>query len=259
MSETEAKYRVLQLLLAAAGGGKPVELTGLLETVCVAVGLDGCALAYPPYEGDPEALAGSDWARQALRQNGQPLWQQLVSDHQLESAFMQLSPGGDPQSLFAYPLKADGAVVGAVLGLVKGRRNLALEEEFLLALATALTVAALSGTDTAGAPLPAAETLTDAVEKARQAAILETAIAVNHEVNNPLTAVLGNTQLMLLQADALDEKMRKRLRDIEKSALRIKEVTQKLLKEGPKRSTDYPGGLRMLDLADDESPPPDPV
>ena len=77
----------------------------------------------------------------------------------------------------------------------------------------------------------------------------ETAIAVNHEVNNPLTAVLGNTQLLLLQADTLDEQTKKRLRDIEKSALRIKDITHRLLKNRPHKTTEYPGGLRMLDLS----------
>ena len=122
-------------------------------------------------------------------------------------------------------------------------------------LQKALKLTALAAA-TGGQIAPGAGELREAIEQARRSAILETAIAVNHEVNNPLTAVLGNTQLLLLQAEGLDEKTKKRLLDIEKSALRIKDVTQKLLKNRPFRTTEYPGGLRMLDLSgseDDES------
>lgn len=246
MPEFEARYLALLRLLLAAGG-KTLDLPSVLDKVCVAVGLDGCAVVKAPYESEPEALAGSPEAQAILRNQARPMWQKLVHDHGMESAFLQLSVNDEPQSLFAYPMRAGNASFGCVLGLARGRRNLALEEDFLLALVTALAAATGSGT-AAGEP-PNANTLKDAIEQARRSAILETAIAVNHEVNNPLTAVLGNTQLLLLQADALDDKTRKRLQDIEKSALRIKDITQRLLKNRPHKTTDYPGGLRMLDLS----------
>ena len=246
MSDTEAKYEALRRLLAAAGTGQPPDSLEVLETVCRAVGLAGCAVAAAPFDKEPVAVAGSDWAREALKHYAMDMWAQLARDHNLESAFLQLAPEGKPQSLFAYPIRVGDRITGAVLGLSEGRRNLALEEDFLLALATALRVARI-----ASGPEESSDAA-DAAARAREAAILETAIAVNHEVNNPLTAVLGNTQLLLLQAEDLDPKLRKRLQDIEKSAMRIKEVTQKLLRKGPRGSTDYPGGLRMLDLSDAE-------
>ena len=246
MPEFEARYLALLRLLLAAGG-KSLDLPSVLDKVCIAVGLDGCAVVKAPYESEPEALAGSPEARALLRNQARPMWQKLVHDHGLESAFLQLSVNEEPQSLFAYPMRAGNRPFGCVLGLARGRRNLALEEDFLLALVTALALA--TDSDAAAGKPPDANTLQDAVEQARRSAILETAIAVNHEVNNPLTAVLGNTQLLLLQADALDDKTRKRLQDIEKSALRIKDITQRLLKNRPHKTTDYPGGLRMLDLS----------
>jgi len=247
MSDTEAKYEALRRLLAAAGTGEPLDSSAVLETVCRAVGLSGCAVAAAPFDSEPVAVAGSDWAREALRHYAGDLWAQLSRDHGLESAFLQLAPGGRPQSLFAYPIRDAVRITGVVLGLSEGRRNLALEEDFLLALATALRVARIAG---GAGELAEATDAADVAAKAREAAIHETAITVNHEVNNPLTAVLGNTQLLLMQAEDLDPKLRKRLQDIEQSALRIKEVTQKLLRKGPRGSTDYPGGLRMLDLSD---------
>lgn len=247
MSDLEARYLALLRLLLAAGG-KELDLPGVLESVCRAVGLDACALVRAPYTDLPDAIAGQPASQALLKDQARPLWQKLVHDHELESAFLQLKVEGEPQSLFAYPLRRREQIVGCVLGLVRGRRNLGLEDDFLLALVTALVAATGAGSP---AGLGGAEAqLAEAVLQARQTAILETAIAVNHEVNNPLTAVLGNTQLLLLQAESLDLKTRKRLQDIEKSALRIKEVTQRLLKNRPHRTTEYPGGLRMLDLSE---------
>jgi signal transduction histidine kinase len=253
MSDTTAKYEALKSLLVAVGAGTATDLNAVLESVCAAVGLAGSAVVSEPYEGDPEALAGTDWAQQAVARYASALWRRLVADHEVESAFMQLAPEGRALSFFAYPLRQGDRVTGAVMGLAEGRRNLATEEDFLLALATALRLAQAVDRGEAEPSADAGAELAEAVEKARQAAILEAAIAVNHEVNNPLTAVLGNTQLLLLQADALDAKTKKRLQDIERSALRIKEVTQKLLKKGPLGTTEYPGGLRMLDLSDSDS------
>jgi signal transduction histidine kinase len=247
MSDLEARYLALLRLLLAAGG-KSLDLPAVMEAVCLAVGLDGCALVRAPFESEPEAVAGPAEAQAILREQAQPLWHGLVRDHELESAFLQLRVSGEPHTLFAYPMRSGEQITGCVLGLVRGRRNLAAEEDFLLALVTALAAA------TGGHAAPEAALLQEAVEQARRAAILETAIAVNHEVNNPLTAVLGNTQLLLLQAEGLDEKTRKRLLDIEKSALRIKDVTQRLLKNRPLSTTDYPGGLRMLDLSGPAGP-----
>lgn len=246
MSNMEARYLALLRLLLAAGG-KSLDLRSVLDSVCLAVGLDGCALVRAPYETEPEALAGSPEAQGVLRDQARPLWQSLVHDHELESAFLQLKVNGESHSLFAYPIRAGERTAGCVLGLVRGRRNLAIEDDFLFALVTALAAATGLGAE-AGAG-PEAAHLREAIEQARRSAILETAIAVNHEVNNPLTAVLGNTQLLLLHAEGLDEKTVKRLKDIEKSALRIKDVTQRLLKNRPHTTTDYPGGLRMLDLS----------
>jgi len=261
MSDVAAKYEALRLLLAGAATADRIDLSAVLDAVCQAVGLAGAAVVLAPYEGEPEALAGSDWARAALRDYVAQMWGQLARDHRVESAYLQLAPEEGPRSLFAYPLRAGTGVIGAVVGLAEGHRNLSLEEDFLLALATAMRLTrSASGPDAASPWAPGGE-LSEAVEKARLAAILETAIAVNHEVNNPLTAVLGNTQLLLLQSDRLDAQLKKRLEDIERSALRIKEVTQKLLKQDGRKTTEYPGGQKMLDLSDTDTPeePPEPA
>lgn len=50
---------------------------------------------------------------------------------------------------------------------------------------------------------------------------------VRHEINNALTAVLGNTQILLLRAN-LDEKSRARIEKIEEQAKRIRELAAEL-------------------------------
>ncbi|HEY1099963.1 MAG TPA: ATP-binding protein, partial [Myxococcota bacterium] len=53
---------------------------------------------------------------------------------------------------------------------------------------------------------------------------------VAHEINNPLAAVLGSAQLALSRADGHDSRLRPHLEDIEKEALRIREIVENLLK-----------------------------
>jgi signal transduction histidine kinase len=50
---------------------------------------------------------------------------------------------------------------------------------------------------------------------------------IRHEINNALTALLGNTQMLLLRGN-LDEKSRERVRRIEEQAQRIRELAAEL-------------------------------
>ena len=50
---------------------------------------------------------------------------------------------------------------------------------------------------------------------------------VRHEINNALTAILGNTQILLLRGN-LDEKSRARIEKIEEQAKRIRELAAEL-------------------------------
>lgn len=99
------------------------------------------------------------------------------------------------------------------------------------------------------------------VKGEKLASVIETAVAVNHEVNNPLTAILGNTQLILLNKERLPEDVILKLETIEKSALRIRQVTQKLLRVVEPHTTSYTEGMKMLDIessaADRTDPPAD--
>ncbi|MCK5145995.1 PAS domain S-box protein [bacterium] len=82
----------------------------------------------------------------------------------------------------------------------------------------------------------------------RLAAVVETAVAVNHAINNPLVPILGNAQF-LLQSDSMqDEDTRRRLRIIVNNALRIRDITQKLAKITNPVQKEYLQGIMMLDI-----------
>lgn len=64
-----------------------------------------------------------------------------------------------------------------------------------------------------------------------RAALLEIAITareVNHEINNPLSVIVGNVQCLVLEKAALNQKALTRLRRIEGAALRISEANRRL-------------------------------
>ena len=86
------------------------------------------------------------------------------------------------------------------------------------------------------------------IRSERAAAVTETAVTINHEINNPLTAILGNTQLLLLNKDKLPEEIVVKLQAIERSAFKIKETTGKLMSIIEPVTTPYASGLRMIDL-----------
>lgn len=62
--------------------------------------------------------------------------------------------------------------------------------------------------------------------EARLTAAAALVARVRHEINNPLTALLGQTQLML--REELSDKSRKRAETIENQAKRIEEIVSEL-------------------------------
>ena len=56
--------------------------------------------------------------------------------------------------------------------------------------------------------------------------VAEVIARVRHEINNPLTGVLGQAQLLL--REELDEKTRKRVQTIEELAIRLRDIVGQL-------------------------------
>jgi PAS domain S-box-containing protein len=88
----------------------------------------------------------------------------------------------------------------------------------------------------------------DTNESDRLAVVVETAVAVNHAINNPLVPILGNAQFLLQDERLTDEDIRHRLRVIVKNALRIRDITQKLASISHPVTKEYLKGTRMLDI-----------
>ncbi len=83
-------------------------------------------------------------------------------------------------------------------------------------------------------------------------ALSEAAVAVNHEVNNPLTTIQGQLYLLLNEAEPpLSDKDRHRVQTIMDNSKRIQDVIQRFEKVEEIESVQYLGDLRMLNLRSD--------
>ena len=79
------------------------------------------------------------------------------------------------------------------------------------------------------------------------AGIGETTIALEHEINNPLSALLGNAELLLME-EGLNPEQEQQVRVIREQATRIADVVRRLAKLKNPRSVEYLTGSNMLDL-----------
>lgn len=88
------------------------------------------------------------------------------------------------------------------------------------------------------------------IESQKMAAVGELGAGVAHEINNPLAAVLGSAQLALLRADKADTRVRPHLEDIEKEALRIKDIVESLLKLSQDQAQQAMGTVDLNSVVD---------
>jgi len=79
------------------------------------------------------------------------------------------------------------------------------------------------------------------------------AVTLGHEINNPLTTVIGNLELAL-HNEALDERSQRNLAAALEAANSIRELVRRLVSIKQVVTTDYIDSVRMLDL--DASCPP---
>ncbi|MDZ4723200.1 MAG: histidine kinase dimerization/phospho-acceptor domain-containing protein [candidate division Zixibacteria bacterium] len=184
----------------------------------------------------------SEAFQQSLQVIERDLFDSLRRHRQLLTAY--LSFGGEaPFQSFTLPLKHGERVFGAIVGIQAGNGKLIGEDLFLEALSAALSLSIV-----ADGAIRNASATRETLDKERLGAIIETAVTVNHEINNPLTAILGNVQLLLLKRQDLDPELTNKLKTIEASAMKIRDVTQKLLRITSARSIEYAEGTTMIDL-----------
>ncbi len=245
------RFEILrQLALAGSRGGEIQQTAELaLRQAADLVGLKGAAMYLwndSTRTNVTVTYADSDSSRETLATLEQTLFSNLRKERQLLSAYMTFS--GTPMiQAFSHPLQHGGTTYGAVIGIQEGEEKLISEDLFLEALSAALSLNIVAG-EVGKTHKLAKET----IDRERFGAIQETAVTVNHEINNPLTAILGNVQLLLMKRTDLDEELVTKLKTIEISALKIRDVTQKLLRLTTPRSVEYSEGTKMLDLDNDE-------
>jgi CheY-like chemotaxis protein len=94
------------------------------------------------------------------------------------------------------------------------------------------------------------------IEQGKLRLLNQLAVSVNHEINNPLTGLMGTTELLLLESKRLDEKTRRDLKLIMQQCRRIQEVTARLKTLDHLRTVPYGEHDRMIDLVGEIQPPP---
>lgn len=92
------------------------------------------------------------------------------------------------------------------------------------------------------------ETQAALVEAERRAAIGEIIVTVCHEINNPLTAIMGQAQLIELRPEGLPAEVIEKIRIIDESAERIRQITEKMRSLRDSQTTSYVGQQRMIAL-----------
>jgi CheY-like chemotaxis protein len=87
------------------------------------------------------------------------------------------------------------------------------------------------------------------IKMQKLAAITETAVSINHEINNPLCSILGNAELLIRELEETGtERMIKKLKIIEKESIRIQQTTRRLATLIDPILTEYTTGIRMIDV-----------
>jgi signal transduction histidine kinase len=87
------------------------------------------------------------------------------------------------------------------------------------------------------------------VESERLAAIGELVVTVNHEINNPLTSIIGLAEILEISvATAEPEKVQEGMKAIKKEARRIQRITEKLSRLQDSSTDTYVGETRMTRL-----------
>lgn len=88
------------------------------------------------------------------------------------------------------------------------------------------------------------------IDQEKLKAVAELAASVNHEVNNPLSVIVGNAQIIELESSELPDKIAVRVKAIVDSARRISLITHKLSKIDRLVSQNYIKGTnsRMLNI-----------
>lgn len=92
------------------------------------------------------------------------------------------------------------------------------------------------------------ETQAALLEAERRAAVGEIIITICHEINNPLSAILGQVQLIEMRSDDPPDRVMERVRVIDQCAEKIRTITEKMRHLQSTKTVTYVGQTKMIDL-----------
>ncbi len=94
------------------------------------------------------------------------------------------------------------------------------------------------------------ETQEKLIESERLNTISQVIVSLSHEINNPMTAVIGNVMLLNMQKDVIEkEELGDILKTTEQELKRIMEVMKKLKNLEKPTTKTYIGGVEMIDMS----------
>lgn len=244
------RFEILHFLAGAAAGGKQFTESAqtALELAAKYVGLEAASVIF--WGSDNTVTSTLTYAmtpeiQRLLNELEEDVFTSLRKNRKLSTAYMSFDTEITTHS-FTLPLKYQNNSFGAIIGIQTGKRSMIAEELFLETISGFLALWYSASSSTAGS-MPSAEIL----DQERLKAVLETAVTVNHEVNNPLQAIIGNVQLLLMKhQDELSPDLKEKLKAIEDSAMKINDVTKKLMSLTSPKTVDYSNGTKMIDLND---------
>lgn len=86
------------------------------------------------------------------------------------------------------------------------------------------------------------------VKKEKVETIAKMVISIAHEINNPLTVVIGGLEMLLMKKEELSKDMAEKLETVLSSAIRIRDVVAKMTKINTPVDADYAQGKKMIDI-----------
>ena len=211
----------------------------------------------------PRYIEDGAWRNMSSRPFGNGLCEYIVRtgkpllmnrDVRERAQAIGIEPVGRPSSAWiGVPMESDGHVIG-VIGLQDFKHCDIYDQHDLefLSIIAGQAAAAIKNARLLASARTAYQDLSDAqamlLQSERIRGITETVGALNHEVNNPLAAIVGNAQLLLRRPEQLKPELRAKIESILESARRIQQVTTKMSTLIQASSIPYPGETAILDV-----------
>lgn len=181
----------------------------------------------------------------------------------LES-LVKANPGKERQlaSFISMPMRSNGKLIGVLnLGHSKPNMFLKKDEEQFHQFAQQITIVVekfmlrnqleIQNKQLEEALEKLKITQAKLVENERLAAVGELVVTVNHEINNPLTTIIGLAEILELSLNSVKpEKIKEAISAIVKESKRIKRITERLTRIQNTNSTEYVDSTRMIVLPD---------